>query len=642
MRLRLIVGMIMALTTSAGRATRLDAQSDYYNLDGGRPNRIEDAVATSLNALGLQLGPLRAERLAGGTVRYRSEPKLSYGVLPFTDIEVRAPIVLVQPPRASGASSVSGLASVGVGAMRVLNLETTNVPAVGIAGEVLLPYGNLAAPQTSYLAKGLATKTFGFGRFHLNGGIGTYSVKLAALTDTSSCPTGVVVRRAPGQAPCGGGPPIIIDLPCSRAPASGLTSARASAFCGTGASALQRGDSAPMTHGSRWVAGAGFDRASALRSTLVSADLVAERFAGLYPRLDWTAEIGLRRQVTPRLNVDAGIARRFLAPIPSTSLTIGATWEIATRALVPGRIAPPTRRGYPQSYLPAAHNWVFRERFPAADRLFNAFDFGHAILYEILLTDPAPATRLEGPEFAHVTGSVLTHPPAVPLEEAAVGPRYATLIPEVVAMFEWAHMLHRQLYDVWAAYGLSSGERDAAVARVLAYYRSRTDLAFSSTPKQMSLMEGQSYSLAFRRQDPKFNGLLWSYHWLQMATYDVLIAGVSQRELAAGVDSVLRTFDAMIDAAPSRMPATMPMSAAVAPRFAARYPDAAIIFDNLHALHDVVSDILASDRVTRAEKRAAILAAAAAYRDRTTATMSVEEWRAMSRAMPTPVPRPSP
>ncbi len=37
-----------------------------------------------------------------------------------------------------------------------------------------------------------------------------------------------------------------------------------------------------------------------------------------------------------------------------------------------------------QFYLQAKHNWVFRERYRAADRLFNAFDYGHAILYETL------------------------------------------------------------------------------------------------------------------------------------------------------------------------------------------------------------------------------------------------------------------
>ena len=33
---------------------------------------------------------------------------------------------------------------------------------------------------------------------------------------------------------------------------------------------------------------------------------------------------------------------------------------------------------YEQFYLQAPHNWVFRNNYQAADRLFNAFDYGHA------------------------------------------------------------------------------------------------------------------------------------------------------------------------------------------------------------------------------------------------------------------------
>ena len=41
-----------------------------------------------------------------------------------------------------------------------------------------------------------------------------------------------------------------------------------------------------------------------------------------------------------------------------------------------------------QFYRQSSHNWQFRRNYPAADRLFNAFDYGHAILYERLLTKP--------------------------------------------------------------------------------------------------------------------------------------------------------------------------------------------------------------------------------------------------------------
>ncbi len=169
-----------------------------------------------------------------------------------------------------------------------------------------------------------------------------------------------------------------------------------------------------------------------------------------------------------------------------------------------------------QTYLGASYNWAFRDRYPHSDRLFNAFDYGHAILYEHLLRDaghPDAAVRnIEGREFDFITQRLLVHPPALPLEEHAVGPTYTTLVPELSAVFDWAHMLHRQLYDVLADDKLDSAARDARAQQLLRYYASRRDLALSKLPKSMSLMEGAPYSLIFRRQDPKFNGLLWSYH----------------------------------------------------------------------------------------------------------------------------------
>jgi hypothetical protein len=77
----------------------------------------------------------------------------------------------------------------------------------------------------------------------------------------------------------------------------------------------------------------------------------------------------------------------------------------------------------------------------------------------------------------------------------------------------------------------------------------------------------------------------------------------------------------------------MPLAAGVAPRFAARYPEAAIIFDNLHSLHDVVADILASPKVSSKEKRPTILRAIGAFRDSTTEVVSRDEWRSMALEM---------
>jgi hypothetical protein len=149
----------------------------------------------------------------------------------------------------------------------------------------------------------------------------------------------------------------------------------------------------------------------------------------------------------------------------------------------------------------------------------------------------------------------------------------------------------------------------------------------------MELMEGQPYSLAFRKAAPKYNGLIWSYHWLQMAVYDAMLAAPdppSRREMVA---RDVELFMRMTTDEGKFAPTTMPMSPAIAPMFTERYPEAAIVFDNLHALHDVVSDILASPKVPSDQKRNVILTAMSRYKDSTSFTTTREEWHSMSRDM---------
>ena len=289
---------------------------------------------------------------------------------------------------------------------------------------------------------------------------------------------------------------------------------------------------------------------------------------------------------------------------------------------------------YEQFYLPGSFNWKFRHNYPAADRLFNAFDYGHAILYERLWTRPGAAiSLLEEKEYTFITRELLVHPPNLPLEEAAIEIAYAKLAPEAKMMFDWAHLFHRQIYDVWADESIPVAQKDAKVQELLGYYKTRKDLAFSSRPKTMELMEGQPYSLAFRKNYPKFNGLIWAYHWLQIGLYEPLLAGRNLDERQTGVIAAVARFKQMIENPPTWMPRIMPMSPAVAPLFAERYPEPAIIFDNLHSMHDVVSDILANPAVPRNQKRARILEAARRYRDDTSYVQSVAEWKDMAQMM---------
>jgi hypothetical protein len=149
----------------------------------------------------------------------------------------------------------------------------------------------------------------------------------------------------------------------------------------------------------------------------------------------------------------------------------------------------------------------------------------------------------------------------------------------------------------------------------------------------MKLMQEQPYSLAFRKKYPKFNGLIWAYHWMQVGLYEPLVVNTNSTSRQLGVRATVARFWQMLQDPPHTFPYVMPMTAAVAPHFAARYPEAAIIFDNLHSMHDVVSDILANPSVRRDRKRAEILRAAQRFRDDTSYVMPVAAWRTMAMHM---------
>jgi hypothetical protein len=306
---------------------------------------------------------------------------------------------------------------------------------------------------------------------------------------------------------------------------------------------------------------------------------------------------------------------------------------LALLVLAIGAAPAAAQRRDEQFYYPGPFNWNFLQRYPDAARLFNAFDFGHAVLYEELYTHPgAPVDRLERGEFDFLTTDLLRNPPRFSIAEEAVMPGYARLAWGAKQMFDWAHLLHRQIYDVYADERIPEAQKPVLVERITDYYLSNRALAFAAVPKSMALMDEAFYSQVFRERYPRFNGLIWAYHWLQVGLYEPLIGADSPAARREGVRAAVARFWAMIEA-PSGFPELMPMTSAVAPRFAARHPRAAAIFDNLHMMHDIISDILASDQVPRARKAAVIAEALAEFRDGGRNTVSLEAWREMAGMM---------
>lgn len=307
---------------------------------------------------------------------------------------------------------------------------------------------------------------------------------------------------------------------------------------------------------------------------------------------------------------------------------------VALVALTGAGLAAQDRRDE-QFYYPGAFNWQFLRTYPEAARLFNAFDYGHAVLYERLYTlaDSARAAAALEKEYHFLTTDLLIRPPRFAVAEEVIEPSYAKLAWTAKLMFDWAHVLHRQIYDVYADDRIPDSRKDALIERLTDYYLSRRGIAYAPVPKSMALMDEQYYSQVFRRRFPKFNGLIWAYHWLQVGLYEPFIAGRTPDDKKAGVQAAVARFWTMLDDPPATMPRVMPMTATVAPIFSKRHPRAAAIFDNLHMTHDIISDILAADTVPRNRKRAVIYAALAEFRDTTRNVMARDEWMMMGDHM---------
>ena len=286
-----------------------------------------------------------------------------------------------------------------------------------------------------------------------------------------------------------------------------------------------------------------------------------------------------------------------------------------------------------QFYFPGGFNWQFLANYPEAARLFNAFDYGHAVLYERLYTKRGKATPELENEYRYLTTDLLIRPPRFAVAEEVVMPSYAKLAWRAKMMFDWAHVLHRQVYDVYSDERLTPAQRGTLIEQLTDYYLSNRKYAFTDKPKSMALMDEQYFSQTFRKAYPKFNGLIWAYHWLQVGLYEPYLEGQTEAERKAGVQATVARFWSMLEDPPSRMPKVMPMTSAVAPKFSAAHPRAAVIFDNLHMMHDIISDILTADTIPHEKKGRMIDEQLDNLQDPTQDVMSLDEWRMMADHM---------
>lgn len=243
--------------------------------------------------------------------------------------------------------------------------------------------------------------------------------------------------------------------------------------------------------------------------------------------------------------------------------------------------------------------YKFGEVYPEAQRLLFAFDYGHALVYERLILNRGKITDPEALEKELLKDilAILKNPPNTKVDEADIAPAYVYKFPKVVSLFDWSHMLHQFVLDVLATSTDRGPRMVGRINEIYADYNAMPRLAITDTCKTMLFMDGHYFSKAFRRTFPSFNLLIWSYHWFQIRLYEALLKP-TKKERDIAVASTVKEFWALLSDLPDSADFDMmPETATEAPTFAKLFPKIPAAFDNNHMLHDIVSDLLVSDRV---------------------------------------------
>lgn len=304
-------------------ARRACAQAEYRNLDGGFPVRVEDAAVTERYALDLDLANVRFDALSAGRRRLQLEPRLSYGILPRTEMWFRVPIYY----REAAIAPRRGIAGVGFGGMYQLTLETLRLPAFAIASEAFVPTGPNALPA-SYSVKTAFTKSFTPGRIHLNASVASYASRTVPtnclpLVQGTACPDtiGIVAALPPLDGPCAMGP----VEPRSYYPQNVVQQPPP---VPSNAAATQTPTGKLVTH-AHWLLGVGADKTLPLSSIIFIGDIFAERFEGIGRPIDWTAELGARKQLNPHVVLVGSVGRHAKGTNESSFFILGATFSRA-------------------------------------------------------------------------------------------------------------------------------------------------------------------------------------------------------------------------------------------------------------------------------------------------------------------------
>jgi len=157
---------MLAILFAAATSRELAAQIDYRNLDDHRPVRTEDAYPIERFAFEFLL-PYEYENELDGKSVHVLTPELAYGVADNAQVGLKLPLAA----RRRDADTDWGLAGPRLFALYNLNTETPALPALALRADVAVPVGGFGGDDPQLSLKGIATRSWGRTRLHLNGAV---------------------------------------------------------------------------------------------------------------------------------------------------------------------------------------------------------------------------------------------------------------------------------------------------------------------------------------------------------------------------------------------------------------------------------------------------------------------------------------
>ncbi len=211
-------------------------------------------------------------------------------------------------------------------------------------------------------------------------------------------------------------------------------------------------------------------------------------------------------------------------------------------------------------------------------------------------------------------------------DEAAEG--YAVLGDRAAAVIARANAFYREALGILADARVT--DRRAALGEAVQRYLSRPDLALPGAPKDMEVLYDHPYALAFRTGYADLDGLIWAGRWLKLAASEPLTDFPRGEQRDAGLDTVTARYFAKLSYGepPEFFPSEIPLAPSIAPGLIFLSPEAAMIWDNLSIMQEVLADVLASPAVT--DLRTALDEAVDHFMDPTYRMTVQGEWEIMA------------